>query len=67
MGALSRQAAHAATMLVAAGTVLAVATPASAQWAPRPAYGYNQNADLSFRCDVDNRGYVRDVDINRRY
>jgi hypothetical protein len=29
-------------------------------------YGYNQ-ADLSFRCDVDYRGYVRDVDINRRY
>ena len=24
-------------------------------------------ADLSFRCDVDYRGYVRDVDINRRY
>jgi hypothetical protein len=29
-------------------------------------YGYNA-ADLSFRCDVDYRGYVRDVDINRRY
>jgi hypothetical protein len=29
-------------------------------------YGYNQ-ADLSFRCDVDARGYVRNVDINRRY
>jgi hypothetical protein len=28
-------------------------------------YGYNQ-ADLSFRCDVDARGYVRNVDINRR-
>lgn len=28
-------------------------------------YGYN-SADLSFKCDVDNRGYVRDVDINRR-
>lgn len=28
-------------------------------------YGYNA-ADLSFRCDVDYRGYVRDVDINRR-
>jgi hypothetical protein len=30
-------------------------------------YGYNNAADLSFRCDVDYRGYVRDVDINRRY
>ena len=30
-------------------------------------YGYNNSADLSFRCDVDYRGYVRDVDINRRY
>jgi hypothetical protein len=30
-------------------------------------YGYNAAADLSFRCDVDYRGYVRDVDINRRY
>lgn len=31
-------------------------------------YGYNYapQADLSFRCDVDYRGYVRDVDINRR-
>lgn len=29
------------------------------------AYGYNA-ADLQFRCDVDRRGYVRDVDINRR-
>ena len=28
--------------------------------------GYG-GADLSFRCDVDYRGYVRDVDINRRY
>ena len=27
---------------------------------------YNQAADLSFRCNVDNRGYVRDIDINRR-
>ena len=27
---------------------------------------YNQAADLSFRCNVDFRGYVRDVDINRR-
>jgi hypothetical protein len=30
-------------------------------------YGYNAAADLSFRCDVDYRGYVRNVDINRRY
>lgn len=31
------------------------------------AYGYNAAADLSWRCDVDYRGYVRDVSINRRY
>jgi len=31
------------------------------------AYGYNNAADLSLRCDVDYRGYVRDVDVNRRY
>jgi hypothetical protein len=30
-------------------------------------YGYNQAADLSFKCNVDYRGYVRDVDSNRRY
>ncbi len=30
------------------------------------AYGYGQ-PDLSFSCRVDYRGYVRDVDINRRY
>ena len=30
-------------------------------------YGYAASADLSFSCDVDYRGYVRDVDINRRY
>jgi hypothetical protein len=30
-------------------------------------YGYGSQADLSFRCDVDARGYVRNVDINRRY
>ena len=29
-------------------------------------YGYANAADLSFRCDVDYRGYVRNVDINRR-
>ena len=33
------------------------------------ALGYNsaRAADLSFKCDVDYRGYVRDVDITRRY
>ena len=31
------------------------------------AYGSAQPADLSFKCSVDARGYVRDVDINRRY
>jgi hypothetical protein len=31
-------------------------------------YGYQQGRpDLTFRCDVDYRGYVRDVDIDRRY
>lgn len=33
------------------------------------AYGalaYSYQPDLSFRCDVDYRGYVRNVDINRR-
>ena len=30
------------------------------------ALGYGQ-PDLSFKCDVDYRGYVRDVDITRRY
>jgi hypothetical protein len=30
-------------------------------------YGYNQAADLTFKCDVDYRGYIRDIDINRRY
>ena len=29
--------------------------------------GYNSPADLSFKCDVDYRGYIRDIDINRRY
>jgi hypothetical protein len=29
-------------------------------------YGGYNSADLSFRCDVDYRGYVRDVDIHRR-
>lgn len=31
------------------------------------AYGAQQPADLSFRCDVDYRGYIRDIDIDRRY
>ena len=31
------------------------------------ALGYGYAPDLSFRCDVDYRGYVRNVDINRRY
>ena len=30
------------------------------------ALGYSYQPDLSFKCDVDYRGYVRDVDINRR-
>ena len=30
-------------------------------------YGYANAADLSFKCNVDYRGYVRDVDIHRRY
>ena len=30
-------------------------------------YGAAGVPDLSFKCDVDYRGYVRDVDINRRY
>lgn len=33
------------------------------------AYGalaYNYRPDLSFRCSVDYRGYIRDIDINRR-
>jgi hypothetical protein len=29
-------------------------------------YGYANAADLSFKCDVDYRGFVRDVDIYRR-
>jgi hypothetical protein len=29
-------------------------------------YGYAQAADLSFKCDIDPRGFVRDVDISRR-
>jgi hypothetical protein len=29
-------------------------------------YNYAPPADLRFKCDVDYRGYIRDVDINRR-
>ena len=29
-------------------------------------YNYANAADLSFRCDVDNRGRVRDIDFTRR-
>jgi hypothetical protein len=31
------------------------------------ALGAGYQPDLTFRCDVDYRGFVRDVDINRRY
>lgn len=31
------------------------------------AVGYAYQPDLSFRCDVDYRGFVRNVDIDRRY
>ena len=31
------------------------------------ALGYSYQPDLSFRCSVDYRGYVREVDIDRRY
>jgi hypothetical protein len=31
------------------------------------ALGYNYQPDLSFSCSVDYRGYVRDVDLTRRY
>ena len=30
------------------------------------AVGYSYRPDLSFSCSVDYRGYVRDIDINRR-
>ena len=30
------------------------------------AYGASYQPDLSYKCTVDYRGYVRDVDINRR-
>lgn len=31
------------------------------------ALGAGYAADLSFKCDVDYRGFIRDIDINRRY
>jgi hypothetical protein len=31
------------------------------------ALGYGYQPDLSFKCDVDYRGYIRDIDINRRF
>lgn len=30
------------------------------------AYGYSYQPDLKFRCDMDYRGYIRDIDISRR-
>lgn len=30
------------------------------------ATGYASAPDLSFRCDIDYRGYIRDIDIDRR-
>ena len=30
------------------------------------AVGYAYQPDLSFKCTVDSRGYIRDVDVNRR-
>ena len=30
------------------------------------AYGMAYQPDLSFKCDVDYQGYIRDIDINRR-
>ncbi len=30
------------------------------------AAGYAYQPDLTFRCSVDYRGYIRDVDVNRR-
>ena len=31
------------------------------------AYNYAKPADLSFKCKVDYRGFVRDIDIDRNY
>ena len=30
------------------------------------ALGYSYQPDLSYKCDVDYRGFIRDIDINRR-
>ncbi|HKX92210.1 MAG TPA: hypothetical protein VJM15_07280 [Sphingomicrobium sp.] len=30
------------------------------------ALGYGYSPDLSYKCDIDYRGYIRDIDINRR-
>lgn len=30
------------------------------------ALGYSYQPSLSFKCDVDYRGFIRDIDINRR-
>ena len=35
-------------------------------YAPYGALGYSSMADLRFSCTVDYRGFVRNVDINRR-
>ena len=29
------------------------------------AYGYNQAGELTFKCDIDYRGYIRDIDLDR--
>ena len=31
------------------------------------ALGYGDRPDLMFRCDIDYRGFIRGVDIDRRY
>ena len=30
------------------------------------AYGYSYQPDLTYKCDIDYRGRIRDIDINRR-
>ena len=32
---------------------------------PYGQYGYNQPAELTFKCDIDYRGYIRDIDVDR--
>jgi hypothetical protein len=51
----------AATSLMAATGSHTVAALKYGGYAQAPAL-----ADLTFRCDVDYRGYIRDVDIDRR-